>query len=132
MTLSSPEIPEIPEIFVSKPALKPIVNFSKKSYSGICEYITTNASPEHVEVALRLVKDGLREVCHFDPEIKCSPEVIKLRTAQQIAKCARDGVSVYEKYTKPKIQKLKVEYPGVPVRVLRRGAQAINAWAANI
>ena len=47
--------------------LKPIVNFTKRAYSGICEYITTNASPEHVEVVLRLLKDGLREVCHFDP-----------------------------------------------------------------
>ena len=96
--------------------LKPVVNFTKKAYSGLTEYITANASPEHVEVVLGLLKDGLREVCHFDPEVKCSPEIIKHRSAQRSERCARDGVSIYERYSKPRHQKLKEKYPNVPTR----------------
>lgn len=103
---------------MSEMSLKPVVNFTKKAYSGLAEYITANASPEHAEFVLGLLKDGLREVCHFDPEVKCSPEVVKLRSAQRVERCARDGISQYEKYSKPRQQKLREKYPDVPTRFL--------------
>ena len=106
--------------------LRPVVNFTKKAYSGLTEYITANASPEHVEVVLGLLKDGLREVCHFDPEAKYPPELIKLRSEQRTERCAREGVSIYEKYTKPRVKKLREIYPGVPVRILNRSEKFLQ------
>ena len=109
--------------------MKPIVNFTKKAYSGLTDYITANANPEHVEVVLGLLKNGLREVCHFDPEVKCSPEVVKIRNTQRAERCARDGVSIYERYTKPRRQKIREKYPNVPARFINRSEEFLQQFS---
>lgn len=96
---------------------KPVVNLTKKGYREINDYIVENYS-EDAEKLMNIFKDALKNTIHFDPDAKTSQSVIHKKTEQRKQLLETEGVSQYDKYTKPRYEKLKTIFPDVPKRTL--------------
>ena len=96
---------------------KPVVNLTKKGYREITDYITREYN-EDAEKVMNILKDALKNTIHFDPEAKTSQSVIHKKTEQRKQLLEMEGVSQYDRYTKPRYEKLKNEFPDVPKRML--------------
>jgi len=104
---------------------KPVANLTKKGYNQVCEYITGNTDPETAQVCLDLLKEALRNTLGFDPEKKASPDVFKKQNAQRKQNLEQEGVTHYEKYVKPKYERLKEQYPSVSARELLKNPLSV-------
>ncbi len=99
---------------------KPVANLTKKGYNQVCEYITGNTDPETAQVCLDLLKEALRNTLGFDPEKKASPDVFKKKNEQRKQNLEKEGITHYEKYIKPKYERLKEQFPEVSAHTLSR------------
>jgi len=103
------------------PTPKPIVNFTKKAYGNVCDYINANSGdPDFSERCLALLTEALRNTVGFDPSFRDVGVYSK-----RAEKAQAEGTTVYEKYSKPRHERLKTEYPNVPARVLSRSRIAV-------
>ena len=105
---------------MSLPEPKPIASLTKKSYHGICEYIAGNASPEHTQMILDLMTEAMRATTGFDPQVKADPEFCKKKNEQRRKNAEKEGTTEYEKYIKPRYERLKEQFPGVSTHTLSR------------
>ena len=102
------------------PEPKPIASLTKKGYNQVCEYITGNTDPDTAQVCLDLLKEALRNTIGFDPEVKADPEFCKKKNEQRRKNAEKEGITQYEKYIKPRYERLKEQFPGVSTHVLSR------------
>ena len=98
---------------MSLPEPKPIASLTKKSYRGICEYITENTTQENAQMLLDLMTKAMRTTTGFDPNVKTSPEICRKKTEQRKKLLEKEGTTHYEKYKKPRCERLKEQYPQV-------------------
>lgn len=96
---------------------KPVVNLTKKGYREINDYIVENYS-EDAEKLMIIFKEALKNTIHFDPDVKTSQSVIHKKAEQRKQLLEAEGVSQYDKYAKPRYEKLKTIFPDVPKRML--------------
>jgi len=97
---------------------KPVANLTKKAYIQLCEHITGNTSPEHAQIVVELMTAAMRDALGFDPSAKSHPELVKRQHEKRKELLEKEGVSNYEKYIKPRYERLKTEYPNVPAHLL--------------
>jgi hypothetical protein len=103
---------------VVKPVVKSAVNFNKKGYANVVEYISGNADPAIASVMLGLLREALRETVGFDPDAKKDPELQKRQNETRKQLLERENMTNYERYIKPRYERLKSEHPNVPPSVL--------------
>lgn len=71
---------------------------------------------------------GFRDVCNFSLDAKHSPEENERRRIYNKSFAERENKTTYEKYQKPRLEKLKITYPGVPLYILVSGEKRIQEY----
>jgi hypothetical protein len=97
---------------------KSVVNLTKKAYANLTGYITSNVAPEHSQMVIDVLKNGLMATTGFDPEATLSPEVARRNQANNARLLLRENTTRWEKYDKKRYEKLKAAHPNVPPSVL--------------
>ena len=103
---------------MSLPEPKSVASLTKKAYYGMCEYINGNASPEHAQMILDLMTEAMRATTGFDPNAKMPTETCKKMVEQRKQILEKEGVTQYEKYIKPRYERLKEQFPTVSTHEL--------------
>ena len=102
---------------------KPSVNLNKKGYAKLVEYVRENMDPPDVgNTAVAVLTDGFRETLRFDPAAKRSEEDCKRSYEKQKQLAKERGVSAYELSAKPRYERLKKQFPGLPPTVLSKSS----------
>ena len=115
----------------SQKKVKPIVNLTKKGYTGFIEafrakmethvhktFNTQGIPDEFYNGCENIIKECLRDSTGFDPDIKISKEDYEKKYEQRKKLLAREGVSNYEKYNKRARQLKREKFPGVSTTIL--------------
>ena len=95
------------------PEAKPIATLTKKSYSHMCDYIT-NTSPDNAPMILKMMTEAMRAATGFDPNVKRSPEECRKIAEHQRKLLAEEKTTHYEKYVKPRYERLRQQFPNAP------------------
>ena len=103
---------------MSLPEPKSVASLTKKAYYGMCEYIVGNTSPENAQMILDLMTEAMRATTGFDPNAKMSPELCKRTIDRRKQNLEKEGVTQYEKYIKPRYERLKEQFPTVSTHEL--------------
>jgi hypothetical protein len=64
--------------------------------------------------------EAMRATTGFDPNVKMSPEMCKKKTEQRKQNLEKEGTTHYEKYKKPRYERLKDQFPTVSTYALSR------------
>ncbi len=113
---------------MSLPEPKPFTNLTKKGYRQVCDYIIKNT--DDAEFVIDFMTEAFRNTIGFDPDAKVSPEVSKRQAEQRKQKLAKEGVSAYEKYNKPRYERLKEQFPGLsPYTIMRHSTEELEKLA---
>jgi hypothetical protein len=102
--------------------VKPCVNLTKKAYAKVVEHFRANVNmnlpPGDVDVFVGVLRDALRVATGFDPEAKSPKELCEKQYAQRKTNAENEGTTLYAKYKKPRLMKLKAEFPDVPTALV--------------
>ena len=71
---------------------------------------------------------GFEDVYRFSLNAKSPPEENERRRMYNKLAAAKENKTTYEKYQKPRLEKLKIVYPGVPLYILVAGEKRIQAY----
>lgn len=111
---------------------KPSVNLNKKGYAKLVQYMQgAIEDPDVSNIAVDTVTVGLRETLGFDPASKRSEEYCKRDYENQKKLATMRGVTVYELSAKPRYERLKKEFPGLPTTMLSKSIKEIKKAATE-
>jgi hypothetical protein len=97
---------------------KSVVNLTKKAFANLTGYITSNVAPEHSQMIINVLKNGLMETMSFDPEATLAPEVSRRNVENRNRLLEKENTTRWERYEKKRYEKLKASHPDVPPSVL--------------
>jgi hypothetical protein len=96
---------------------KPIINLTKKSFTAVCEHIRQE-NPEHAGVIIPAMTEAFKERTGFDINQKTSVEKMNKQKERRKQILENENTTEYEKYKRPRYNRLKETYPDVAPRML--------------